>query len=82
MTRYKEYLRSAGIQLEIDYPYLPFDTGIETIETYFDTVKNFIVIKTYHISAGWIIIYVDKYGNLIDAETAEVLFKDEWQASK
>lgn len=81
MTRFKEYIRKAGIKLENDYPYMPYDS-IETVETYFDTELNYIVVLTYHVSAGWLKLYIDRFGNIIDADTAQVTYKDEWQASK
>lgn len=81
MTRYKEYLRSAGFRLENDYPYMPYDS-IETVNTYFDTKLNYIVVETYHVSAGWQRLLVGKYGELVDWETAEVTLKEDWQASR
>lgn len=32
MNRFKKYVRSKGIKLEQDYPYLPYDLGSQSIE--------------------------------------------------
>ena len=50
MNRLKKEIRTKGVKLESDFPFLPFN-GIETIKVDSENAT----ISEYHVSAGWIV---------------------------
>lgn len=61
MNRLKQELRKRGVRLECDFPTLPYN-GIDTVIV--DSEKA--IVSTYHYSAGWIRIRLQKDGTILD----------------
>lgn len=61
MNRLKQELRKRGVRLECDFPTLPYN-GIDSVIV--DSEKA--IVSTYHYSAGWSHIRLQKDGTILD----------------
>lgn len=52
MTRYKQELRKRGWKLEIDFPWLPFETGNVVIESVSTKVEGDTIEVTTVLNVG------------------------------
>lgn len=61
MTRFKKALRSHGVKLEVDFPYIPYYDGNVTIEGRSVIFKhNLIIVTSYYDEVGIVTSIFDR----------------------